>query len=176
MRRRLLSVINLLLPLTLLCQTVNITNISVAQRTDGSGYVDVNYNLIGTGSVYYISMEASFNNGTTFAPIASTFLSGSIGAVAPGNNRHIIWNGKGSNNNTYSVQTKIKLIAGTSGPCGQPFTISHVAGAVAPVSKTVVYGTVTGIPGEAAKCWITSNLGSDHQATAVSDATEPSAG
>jgi hypothetical protein len=38
------------------------------------------------------------------------------------------------------------------------------------------YGTVTNIPGETSKCWITSNLGADHQATAVSDATEASAG
>ena len=60
--------------------------------------------------------------------------------------------------------------------CGMPITISHVAGAVAPVSKTTTYGTVTNIPGELSKCWITSNLGSDHQATAVNDATEASAG
>jgi hypothetical protein len=60
--------------------------------------------------------------------------------------------------------------------CGSSLTISHVAGAVAPVNKTVTYGTVTNIPGETSKCWITSNLGADHQATAVSDATEPSAG
>ena len=60
--------------------------------------------------------------------------------------------------------------------CGQSFTINHVTGAVAPVDKTVIYGTVTNIPGETSKCWITSNLGSDHQATAVNDATEASAG
>ncbi len=60
--------------------------------------------------------------------------------------------------------------------CGTPIIINHVAGAVAPVDKTVTYGTVTNIPGEPSKCWITSNLGADHQATAVSDATEPSAG
>ena len=60
--------------------------------------------------------------------------------------------------------------------CGSSITINHVAGAVAPVDKTVTYGTVTNIPGETSKCWITSNLGADHQATAVSDATEPSAG
>jgi hypothetical protein len=47
---------------------------------------------------------------------------------------------------------------------------------VAPVTKTVTYGTVTGIPGETSKCWITQNLGADHQATAKDDATEPSAG
>ena len=60
--------------------------------------------------------------------------------------------------------------------CGDSFVIVHEAGAVAPVDKTVTYGTVTGIPGEASKCWITSNLGADHQATSVNDATEASAG
>jgi len=60
--------------------------------------------------------------------------------------------------------------------CGSSLTINHVAGSVSPVNKTVTYGTVTNIPGETSKCWITSNLGADHQATAVDDATEPSAG
>jgi hypothetical protein len=60
--------------------------------------------------------------------------------------------------------------------CGSSIIINHVAGNVAPVNKTVTYGLVTGIPGETSKCWITSNLGADHQATAVDDATEASAG
>jgi hypothetical protein len=51
-----------------------------------------------------------------------------------------------------------------------------VAGDVAPVSKTVVYNTLSGIPGESTKCWIMSNLGSDNQATAKNDVTEASAG
>jgi len=60
--------------------------------------------------------------------------------------------------------------------CGQYFTINHVAGTVAPVSKSVNYGTVDSLPGELVKCWLTNNLGSGHQATAVSDSTEASAG
>ena len=60
--------------------------------------------------------------------------------------------------------------------CGIPITVNHSTGNVAPVSKTVTYGTVSNIPGETSKCWITSNLGADHQATAVNDATEASAG
>ena len=60
--------------------------------------------------------------------------------------------------------------------CGNSLTINHVTGTVAPVDKTVTYHTVTNIPGETSKCWITSNLGTDHQATAVNDATEASAG
>ena len=61
--------------------------------------------------------------------------------------------------------------------CGDVLIINHTtSGGVAPVNKIVNYGTVTGIPGETSKCWITSNLGSDHQATAKDDATEASAG
>jgi hypothetical protein len=61
--------------------------------------------------------------------------------------------------------------------CSDSITIYHLASeGVAPVDKTVTYGTVTNIPGETSKCWITSNLGASHQATAVNDATEPSAG
>lgn len=61
--------------------------------------------------------------------------------------------------------------------CGDPITIFHVVSeGVAPVDKTVTYATVTNIPGETSKCWITRNLGASQQATAVSDATEAPAG
>ena len=69
----------------------------------------------------------------------------------------------------------VQYKAGIAG-CGT-LTINHLAAnGVAPVDKTVTYGTVTGIPGEPAKCWITRNLGASQQATAVNDATEASAG
>jgi hypothetical protein len=60
--------------------------------------------------------------------------------------------------------------------CGDTMMVDHVAGDVAPVTKSVIYGTVTAIPGEPAKCWISQNLGADHQATAINDASEASAG
>ncbi len=70
-----------------------------------------------------------------------------------------------------------ELVSFYSGfPCGSIITINHVAGSVAPVTKTAVYGTVSNVPGEPAKCWIASNLGADHQSMAVSDTTEESAG
>jgi len=81
---------------------------------------------------------------------------------------------------TNSVGTSFgnELTFTTLNPCpGIPtITVSHIAGTVAPVDKTVTYGTVTGIPGEPSKCWITSNLGADHQATSIDDNTEASAG
>ena len=56
------------------------------------------------------------------------------------------------------------------------FTLTHTAGSVAPVSKTVNYNVaLTDLSGET-KCWITQNLGADFQATTVNDNSEAAAG
>jgi hypothetical protein len=87
-------------------------------------------------------------------------------------------------NSTYYVRAYATSSSGTAYgdeiilstyTCGY-VTVNHAAGDVAPVNKTVTYETVTNIPGEESKCWIASNLGADHQASALDDATEPSAG
>jgi len=77
--------------------------------------------------------------------------------------------------NACGISTSVTLTSQTI-PCGNPFTITHTASIIAPVTKTVTYGTTTNIPGEISRCWITSNLGASNQATAVNDATEASAG
>jgi uncharacterized membrane protein len=60
--------------------------------------------------------------------------------------------------------------------CGAILSITHTAGSIAPVNKTVNYGTVqTNLTGSN-KCWITQNLGADRQATSATDNTEASAG
>jgi len=91
-------------------------------------------------------------------------------------------------NTTYTRYAWAYNICGNSAPvsltkatlacfsCGSSFTINHVAGAVAPVTKTVTYGTVANVPGEPSKCWITKNLGATQQPSAGNDATEPAAG
>lgn len=84
-----------------------------------------------------------------------------------------VWDYNECGNSTSTILTQTTL---SSSFCDTPFTVNHVAGSIAPVSKTVTYGVITGIPGEPSKCWITSNLGADHQAIAVNDATEESAG
>ena len=56
------------------------------------------------------------------------------------------------------------------------FSLTHIAGSVAPVTKNITYSVVaTNLTGEY-KCWIAQNLGADHQASTVTDATEASAG
>jgi hypothetical protein len=94
------------------------------------------------------------------------------------------WNGTqwvgipaGLNGQVLTFTNGIPAWAHPVSDCGFTMTVNHLAsGGVAPVDKMVVYGTVTNLPGESTKCWITSNLGSDHQATAKNDATEASAG
>ena len=60
--------------------------------------------------------------------------------------------------------------------CGSGLAVTHTAGTVAPVTKSVTYGTVTSSLSGASKCWITQNLGADQQAGSATDSTEPSAG
>jgi len=70
------------------------------------------------------------------------------------------------------TKTATVTVTVNSFTCGSSLTVTHTAGDVAPVNKTVTYGTVSYI----SKCWITQNLGADHQATSATDATEASAG
>jgi hypothetical protein len=70
----------------------------------------------------------------------------------------------------------LSLSSATLAPPCVNFTVNHIAGAVAPVSKTVTYGTVTTSLSGASKCWITQNLGSTTQAVSATDNTEGSGG
>lgn len=77
----------------------------------------------------------------------------------------------------YSSATTLTATSSACWSCGDPLTVNHVTtGGVAPVDKSVTYGTATNIPGETSKCWITRNLGASQQAASVDDATEASAG
>ncbi len=91
-------------------QTGSLTVTQVMQRTDGTGNVDIYYNLQGPPGCYSITADVSFNDGTSFVPIPVNYLLGNL-ITPPGNDLHIVWNGKGSSNNTYSTQSKIKLTA-----------------------------------------------------------------
>ena len=92
-------------------QTNNISNILINQRNDGSGMVDVYFNLYATGSQYNITLEASFDGGNTYTAIPASFLSGDVSNISPGTNKHIVWDGLSSHPNTYSTATKLKIIA-----------------------------------------------------------------
>lgn len=114
-------------------------------------------------------------NGTKWFPVADP----------PGTNVGDMqyWNGSqwvvvsaGTNGQLLIVDYGIPSWGSPPLSCGTSFTVNHIAGSVAPVTKAVTYSTVTNVPGEPNKCWITRNLGASQQATAVNDASEASAG
>jgi len=74
----------------------SISNIQAIPRSDGSGIVDVFFNLNGIENSYDITLEVSFDGGSTYLPISSNYIVSDVSDVNPGNNRHIIWNGTGS--------------------------------------------------------------------------------
>jgi hypothetical protein len=153
--------------------TASVTNIAQTTATSGGNVIsEGGSSVTARGVCWSIAPGPSiFDNFTIDGSGTGAFASSITGLSA---------------STTYYVRAYATNSAGTSygnevsfttlWACGSSITISHVTGTVAPVTKTVIYGTVTGIPGESSKCWITSNLGADHQATAVDDATEESAG
>jgi hypothetical protein len=92
-------------------QSGEITVTSVQQRSDGSGLVDVYFNLSGTEGYYNIAIQASFNGGINYNPIPPTFLSGDNAGISPGSDKHIVWDGLGSFPNSFTTQAKLELIA-----------------------------------------------------------------
>ncbi|NLN96270.1 MAG: hypothetical protein GX128_08900 [Bacteroidales bacterium] len=112
MKKSILTIVLMFAALFCVAQNNAIVVTSVQQRGDGSGLVDIFFNLTGPTSTYYnININVSFNGGSTYTPIEPGFLSGSIVGINPGNNKYVVWDGLGSFPNTYSTQTRLKLIA-----------------------------------------------------------------
>ncbi len=156
--------------------TATVTNIGQTTATSGGTVTsDGGASVMARGVCWNTSSNpTTANNHTTDGSGTGTFVSNLTGLTA-----NTLYYVRAYATNTMGTAYGNEVSFTTQGAwsCGSPITINHlVSGGVAPVDKTATYGTVTGIPGETSKCWITSNLGADHQATAKDDATEPSAG
>ncbi len=126
--------------------------------------------------------------GTTASPTilnstgASGSGTGSFTTSLPGLNpattyyaRAYATNGTGT---SYGNQVSFTTLGAAGQACaqGSTLTVTHTAGEVAPVTKTVTYKLVqTDLSGES-KCWIAQNLGADRQALTHDDFSEQSAG
>ena len=169
MKAFLIILLNLFLLIDLYSQ--QISNIRFEQV---GNMINIYYDLSGEGE-YDVKIYCSQNGGISWGSPLNK-VTGAVGkGQKAGANKKIIWDVLAETDDLEG-DIKFKVEAVSASDCGKTITVRHVAGDVAPVTKTVTYGTVTNIPGEPSKCWITQNLGADRQATAVDDATEASAG
>ncbi|MBL7906182.1 MAG: hypothetical protein JNL22_14250 [Bacteroidales bacterium] len=155
--------------------------ISIAQsvsnlRFEQSGkMIEVFYDLAGkVDETFTVKLFCSQDGGKTWGT-ALKYVTGAVGEnVAQGYGKKISWDVLKERDKLMG-EINFKIEATSRSYC-QRFIVTHNAGSVAPVTKTVTYAVVETDLSGAKKCWITQNLGADRQATSATDATEPSAG
>ncbi|MFQ6608658.1 MAG: formylglycine-generating enzyme family protein, partial [Fidelibacterota bacterium] len=93
-------------------QTASVTNVTAAQRTDGSKMVDITYDLAEDTlfNEYKVTVEVSFDDGVTYT--STSYVSGDVGAgVTAGTGKQIVWNLGAEYGGVFSDQVKVKVIA-----------------------------------------------------------------
>jgi hypothetical protein len=155
---------------TTLTDTTNLSPDAPSEGTHAPSTIQIiwNWNPVSGASGYKWNTVDDYSTATNMGTTATKTESG---LICDSVYTRFVWA-----YNTCGISASVSLTQSTSECCPTNITINHTAGAVAPVSKSVPYGIVTGITGEPAKCWITRNLGASQQATSVSDNTEASAG
>ncbi len=158
--------------------TTAVTNIAQTTATSGGNVISpAGSSVIARGVCWSISQNPTIEDDHTTDGIGTgMFISNLTGLKV--NTLYTLYYVRAYATNSEGTSYGNQIFFTTmASPCGSSITVSHlISGGVAPVNKTVTYGIISNIPGEPSKCWITSNLGADHQAAAVDDATEASAG
>jgi uncharacterized protein (TIGR02145 family) len=89
----------------------SLTVLSVSQRTDGSGLVDVEYALEGQGTQYFIGAELSPDGGPSFLSVNPAWVSGDYWPVNPGPLKKLTFDASLVSPSTSSKQALVKLTA-----------------------------------------------------------------
>jgi hypothetical protein len=135
-------------------------------------------NVTSRGICYSTSASPTINGST----VASGAGIGSFTVNIPGLNPATTYYARAYATNATGTSYGNQVIFTTMGAVGQAcaqgstLTVTHTAGDVAPVTKSITYQLVqSNLSGES-KCWIAQNLGADRQALSLTDNSEASAG
>lgn len=94
-----------------------VSNVRASQRTDGTGMVDIYYDLSGAGPAVVVNLVISNDAGSTFSIIPSPQrLTGDLGSgVANGTDRHIVWDVARDRPEIYWPQCRAQITAAEPG-------------------------------------------------------------
>ena len=127
-RLRALSALLLLLAaVPLRAADPQVSNIRVAQRTDGSRLVDIHYDVTDAdGDTLTVSVQASDDGGTSWLYPVRT-LSGDVGpGVVPGTDRHIVWDLAADGVTLEATMLRVRVIASDLGVNHMPHSPYHI--------------------------------------------------
>ncbi len=115
------------LPAALLAQPA-VTDVRASQRADGSGLVDIHYNLSGADGPMMVSVFASPDNGQTWnVTPAPQHLSGAAGSgIVNGVDHHIVWDAWTDRPGAFWPQAQVEIVASSGG--GDELTITLPGG------------------------------------------------
>ena len=104
-------ILPLILSTLLFTQQAEVTNVVAAQRTDGSGIVDISFDLTEDAlfTIFNIYVEVSFDAGNTFTPAQQ--ISGDIASVEYGSNHSIEWNLRSEFGAIFNDDTIVRVFA-----------------------------------------------------------------
>ena len=155
MKKTILLSASLFLFINLFSQAGSITNVQAEQQSNGSGLVDVYFDLSGSEDSYFMNIRVSFDAGSNYWAVNKNSLSGDTGPLAPGNSKHIVWDPTQQFPGRYSPETKLKIIAyiqESMNPCPGAATVTDYDGNT---YNTVQIGN---------QCWMKENLNTTRDA------------
>ena len=89
-----------------------VTGVTALHRTDGSGVVDIHYDLKDSVGTFMVALDVSNDRGVTWLTVPeSPHLSGDVGVVTNGSGKHIIWNMDADLPNAYRPETQFRVVA-----------------------------------------------------------------
>lgn len=105
-----------------------VSNVALAQRTDGSGLVDITYDLADPDTpLLAVAVQMSADGGVDW-DFPALNLTGDLGpSVAPGTGRHVVWDAGALPDGLELGQLRVRLVASDTGILHRPHAPRNVA-------------------------------------------------